>query len=87
MMNLLFFTVQNDPNSFLSCGEDGTVRWFDLRTKDKCVKNDCKDDILIHVPYAVTSMTMNPFLPYYLAVGKTISRIFHVFKITQNVEK
>ena len=26
-------TVAGDPNSFLSCGEDGTVRWFDLRTK------------------------------------------------------
>ena len=20
-----------DPNTFLSCGEDGNVRWFDLR--------------------------------------------------------
>lgn len=26
-------TIPNDPNSVLSCGEDGTVRWFDLRTK------------------------------------------------------
>ena len=26
-------TVQNDPNCFLSCGEDGTVRCFDLRAK------------------------------------------------------
>ena len=26
-------TIQNDPNSFLSCGEDGTVRCFDLRAK------------------------------------------------------
>ena len=25
--------VPGDPNSFLTCGEDGTVRWFDLRTK------------------------------------------------------
>jgi nuclear receptor interaction protein len=36
-------TVQGDPNSFLSCGEDGTVRWFDLRTKERCIKSDCKD--------------------------------------------
>ena len=64
-------TVQNDPNSFLSCGEDGTVRSFDLRTKDKCRKSDCKEDILINLPYAVTSMSMNPFLPYYLAVGSS----------------
>ena len=26
-------TIPGDPNTFLSCGEDGTVRWFDLRTK------------------------------------------------------
>ena len=64
-------TIQNDPNSFLSCGEDGTVRSFDLRTKDKCRKSDCKEDILINLPYAVTSMSMHPFLPYYLAVGSS----------------
>lgn len=28
-------TIPNDPQSFLSCGEDGTVRWFDLRTKTR----------------------------------------------------
>ncbi len=64
-------TVQNDPNSFLSCGEDGTVRWFDLRTKDKCRKTDCKDDILIHFPFAATTMAMHPFMPYYLAIGSS----------------
>ena len=36
-------TVPQDPHSFLSCGEDGTVRWFDLRIKDKCNKEDCKE--------------------------------------------
>lgn len=36
-------TVPNDPYTFLSCGEDGTVRWFDLRTKTSCNKEDCKD--------------------------------------------
>lgn len=30
-------TVPNDPYTFLSCGEDGTVRWFDLRIKTKYV--------------------------------------------------
>nr|CAH7766205.1 unnamed protein product [Callosobruchus chinensis] len=28
-------TIPHDPFSFLSCGEDGTVRWFDLRTKSR----------------------------------------------------
>jgi nuclear receptor interaction protein len=36
-------TVPNDPHSFLSCGEDGTVRWFDLRMKEKCSKAQCKE--------------------------------------------
>ena len=36
-------TVPQDPHSFLSCGEDGTVRWFDLRIKDKCNKEECKE--------------------------------------------
>jgi len=36
-------TIPNDPHSFLSCGEDGTVRWFDLRMKDKCSKPQCKE--------------------------------------------
>lgn len=28
-------TIPNDSNTFLSCGEDGMVRWFDLRTKTR----------------------------------------------------
>ncbi|KAG8589039.1 hypothetical protein GDO81_006222 [Engystomops pustulosus] len=36
-------TVPNDPYTFLSCGEDGTVRWFDMRRKTSCTKEDCKD--------------------------------------------
>lgn len=28
-------TIPNDPNTFFSCGEDGTVRWFDLRLKSR----------------------------------------------------
>lgn len=36
-------TIPNDPHSFLSCGEDGTVRWFDLRMKEKCNKAQCKE--------------------------------------------
>lgn len=40
---LKIMTVPNDPYTFLSCGEDGTVRWFDLRMKTSCTKEDCKD--------------------------------------------
>ncbi len=62
-------TVPDDPHTFLSCGEDGTVRWFDLRTKDKCRKSECREDILLKFRNPVTSMSINPMLPYYLAVG------------------
>ena len=43
VISIQVMTVPQDPNSFLSCGEDGTVRWFDLRTKTCCNKEDCKD--------------------------------------------
>ncbi|XP_056413674.1 DDB1- and CUL4-associated factor 6 isoform X3 [Hyla sarda] len=68
-------TVPNDPYTFLSCGEDGTVRWFDIRMKASCTKEDCKDDILIHCRRAATSITVCPPAPYYLAVGCSDSSV------------
>ncbi|XP_067371365.1 DDB1- and CUL4-associated factor 6 isoform X7 [Channa argus] len=68
-------TVPNDPYTFLSCGEDGTVRWFDLRTKTSCTKEDCKDDILINCRRAATSISISPLMPYYLAVGCSDSSV------------
>ncbi|XP_075445593.1 DDB1- and CUL4-associated factor 6 isoform X8 [Ascaphus truei] len=68
-------TVPNDPYTFLSCGEDGTVRWFDVRTKTSCTKEDCKDDILINCRRAATSIAICPPAPYYLAVGCSDSTV------------
>ncbi|XP_056145320.1 DDB1- and CUL4-associated factor 6 isoform X2 [Lampris incognitus] len=68
-------TVPNDPYTFLSCGEDGTVRWFDLRTKTSCTKEECKDDILINCRRAATSISISPLVPYYLAVGCSDSSV------------
>ncbi|XP_054164776.1 DDB1- and CUL4-associated factor 6-like [Oppia nitens] len=62
-------TVPNDPNTFLSCGEDGTVRWFDLRIKTNCSKASCNEDILVNCNYAVTTLAVNHLTPYYLCVG------------------
>lgn len=62
-------TTPGDPNTFLSCGEDGTVRQFDLRTKTKCLCRDCKEDILIDCGKAVTSINLNPITPYHLGLG------------------
>ncbi|XP_018100474.1 uncharacterized protein LOC431965 isoform X2 [Xenopus laevis] len=68
-------TVPNDPYTFLSCGEDGTVRWFDTRMKTSCTKEDCKDDILINCRRAATSIAICPTAPYYLAVGCSDSSV------------
>lgn len=62
-------------HGFLSCGEDGTVRWFDLRTKTHCCQSDCKDDILINCRHAVTALAVNHLTPYLLAVGCADSNV------------
>ena len=36
-------TVESQPNTFLSVGEDGTIRWFDLRAKKSCQTPRCKE--------------------------------------------
>ncbi|XP_072277978.1 DDB1- and CUL4-associated factor 6 isoform X2 [Pyxicephalus adspersus] len=68
-------TVPNDPYTFLSCGEDGTVRWFDVRAKTSCTKEDCKDDVLINCRRAATSIAICPTAPFYLAVGCSDSTV------------
>ncbi|KAM5179703.1 DDB1- and CUL4-associated factor 6 isoform 2-T3 [Mantella aurantiaca] len=68
-------TVPNDPYTFLSCGEDGTVRWFDVRAKTSCTKEDCKDDVLINCRRAATSIAICPSAPFYLAVGCSDSSV------------
>lgn len=64
-------TVSNDPHTFLSCGEDGTVRWFDLRIKNSCNLEDCKEDILINCHGAVTALAVSPFTPHHLGVASS----------------
>ena len=78
-----------DPHTFLSCGEDGTVRWFDLRTKQRCEcrRNSggggggggrgeaCRDDVLASVSSPVTSISLHPLLPFYLAAGSSDSAV------------
>lgn len=62
-------TIPNDSNTFLSCGEDGTVRWFDLRSKTSCSKQRCKEDILVSCQRAVTALAVNPVALHQLAIG------------------
>ncbi|GFN77902.1 Ddb1- and cul4-associated factor 6-like [Plakobranchus ocellatus] len=63
--------VPNEAATFLSCGDDGTVRFFDLRTKTSCSKFSCEEDVLIHLRNAVTSMAVDPVIPYQLAISSS----------------
>lgn len=51
--------IPQTPNLFLSCSDDCTVRLYDLRTKSNCIKEHCKDDILIKSCWPITSMDIN----------------------------
>ncbi|XP_011702752.1 PREDICTED: DDB1- and CUL4-associated factor 6-like isoform X2 [Wasmannia auropunctata] len=67
--------IPGEPHSFLSCGEDGTVRWFDLRVKDKCSATRCREDVLIPCQRAVTALSVNPVLPHQIAIGCSDSTV------------
>ncbi|XP_050294359.1 DDB1- and CUL4-associated factor 6-like [Anthonomus grandis grandis] len=62
-------TIPDDPHIFMSCGEDGTVRWFDLREKSCCLQQRCKDNILVSCQRAITSLAISPTASHQLAVG------------------
>lgn len=62
-------TIPDNPHTFMSCGEDGTVRWFDLRTKSSCSQQRCKEDILISSQRAITALAINPVASHQLAVA------------------
>ena len=68
-------TIPGDPNTFLSAGEDGTVRWFDLREKSRCSADLCRQDVLISCDKAVTAISLNPLLSYQIAVGCSDSKV------------
>lgn len=62
-------TIPSDSNSFMSCGEDGTVRFYDLRIVSKCNRQYCRENILVYAPTSVTAMSLSPISHNYLAVG------------------
>lgn len=73
----IHFPIENKQHIFIfflfafySCGEDGTVRLFDLRQISRCHKTCCKDNILILSPSAVTSMCLSPLSNNYIAIGR-----------------
>lgn len=68
-------TLPFEPSSFLSCGEDNTVRLFDLRQSSRCQKSSCRDNILIQGPTALTAMCLSPTLGHHVAVGSADSQV------------
>ncbi|XP_039300996.1 DDB1- and CUL4-associated factor 6-like [Nilaparvata lugens] len=68
-------TVPGEPYTFLSCGEDSTVRCFDLRIKESCYRMDCTEDVLISCQRAVTALTVNGTAPHELAIGSSDSTV------------
>ncbi|XP_012163479.1 DDB1- and CUL4-associated factor 6 isoform X5 [Bombus terrestris] len=68
-------TIPSEPHNFLSCGEDGTVRWFDLRIKDKCNTSRCMEDVLVSCERAITALSVNLASPHQLAIGCSDSTV------------
>lgn len=68
-------TLPLEPATFLSCGEDNTVRLFDLRQASRCQKSQCRDNILIQGPTALTAMCQSPGLAHHVAVGSADSQV------------
>jgi len=57
-INVQILTLPNDPHSFLSCGEDGAVRRFDLRSKSHCNKDQCKEVCTLCLYLAVVQLLL-----------------------------
>ncbi|XP_058129136.1 DDB1- and CUL4-associated factor 6-like [Anopheles ziemanni] len=68
-------TVPTEPRSFMSCGEDGTVRLYDLRRTTQCFKTNCTDNVLIKSPAAVMAMSLAPISLNYIATGSSDSHV------------
>lgn len=68
-------TLPFEPSTFLSCGEDSTVRLFDLRQSSRCQKSNCRDNILIQGPTAFTAMCLSASVGHHVAVGSADSQV------------
>ncbi|XP_053979426.1 DDB1- and CUL4-associated factor 6-like isoform X2 [Hylaeus volcanicus] len=68
-------TLPGESHTFLSCGEDATVRLFDLRIKEKCNALNCRKDVLISCKRAITALSVNLASPYQLAIGCSDSTV------------
>ncbi|XP_076174952.1 DDB1- and CUL4-associated factor 6 isoform X2 [Ptiloglossa arizonensis] len=68
-------TMPDEPHTFLSCGEDATVRLFDLRIKEKCNALNCRKDVLVSCKSPVTALSVNLASPHQIAIGCSDSTV------------
>ncbi|KAH8409153.1 hypothetical protein KR009_009320 [Drosophila setifemur] len=61
--------LPDTARGFLSCGEDATVRSFDLRQTSSCSERVCHKHILVMAPCAVTAMDVAPISHHTMAIG------------------
>ncbi|XP_043242892.1 DDB1- and CUL4-associated factor 6-like [Amphibalanus amphitrite] len=62
-------TWDSEPHCFLSCGEEGAVRSYDLRQHRACSVRGCTETVLLWADRAVTTMALNPASVWELAVA------------------
>lgn len=58
--------IASDPNGFMSCGEDGTVRFYDLRSISSCHRPYCRENVLVFAPSSCSAISL---ASHNLAVG------------------
>lgn len=64
-------TVLDHDKIFLSCGEDKTVRLFDMRVHNSCRRNDtCPHPALIKNSHAMTTLRLHPLNSNLMLVGR-----------------
>lgn len=52
--------IPSEFDTFMSCGEDATVRLYDLREASSCHESECTHNILINGPAPITTMDLSP---------------------------
>lgn len=65
-------TLPNNDRAFLTCGDDKTVRLFDLRCHRSCSRSStCPHPALIRNSFGIATLSVHPINPYLLLVGRT----------------